>query len=47
MDFQKAELEKRGEEVKELQKIVARLTKKAGKKDQALQTTSERALRAE
>ena len=33
VDFQKAELEKRGEELKQLQKTVARLTKKCGEKE--------------
>ncbi|XP_031285744.1 keratin, type I cytoskeletal 10-like [Pistacia vera] len=47
VDFQKAELEKRGEEVKERQRIVARLTKEAGEKELELRMNSERALRVE
>ncbi|XP_031267553.1 coiled-coil domain-containing protein 18-like [Pistacia vera] len=47
VDFQNTELERRAEEVKELQKTTARLSKEVGEKDQELQTTLMRAQRAE
>ncbi|XP_031285665.1 uncharacterized protein LOC116144352 [Pistacia vera] len=39
VDFQKMEPERRAEEVKELQRTTARLSKEVGEKDQELQTT--------
>ncbi|XP_031264316.1 dynactin subunit 1-like [Pistacia vera] len=47
VDFQKNELEKHGEEIKELQRTIARLSREVDEKDQELKTTSQRALRVE
>ena len=47
MDFQKAELERRAEDVKELQRTTARLSKVVGEKDQEIQATSVWAQRVE
>ncbi|XP_031250618.1 MAP7 domain-containing protein 1-like [Pistacia vera] len=47
VDFQKAELERRAEDVKELQRTTARLSKVVGEKDQEIQTTSIWAQRVE
>ncbi|XP_031287128.1 uncharacterized protein LOC116145836 [Pistacia vera] len=47
VDFQKAELEKQGEEIKELQRTITRLSREVDEKDQELKTTSQRALRVE
>ncbi|XP_031278078.1 uncharacterized protein LOC116136526 [Pistacia vera] len=47
VDFQKAELEKHAEKVKELQRTIVRLSKEVGERDQELKTTSLRASQAE
>ncbi|XP_031277066.1 ensconsin-like [Pistacia vera] len=47
VDFQKAELDRRAEEVKELQRTTARLSREIGEKDQELQATFARVQRAE
>ncbi|XP_031259003.1 uncharacterized protein LOC116117120 [Pistacia vera] len=47
VDFQKMELNRRAEEVKELQRTIARLSKEVGEKDQELQATFSRAQQAE
>ncbi|XP_031253908.1 uncharacterized protein LOC116111888 [Pistacia vera] len=47
VDFQKTELDRRAEEVKELQRTTARLSKEVGEKDQEIQATFARAQRAE
>ena len=47
VDFQRAELDRRVEEVRELQRTTARLSREVGEKDQELQATFARAQRAE